>query len=138
MATRLLAACLLSSLLAVPTLTQAIPTTWDYFGVCTAGDCSVVGSLTGTLTGDPATYSAGNEINEFFDLDEFALVGDLTNWTFTLGGYTLSGDHALGTYNLDSAGNIVSGTMLFGDLFALEFLDVGSGRWTFSGTDADS
>ena len=52
-------------LLALPSLTYAIPMTEDYTGVCTTGDCGVVPSVTGTLSGDSGLFGPDNEINEY-------------------------------------------------------------------------
>lgn len=112
--------------LALPGLASAIPTTWTYNGVCTVGDCDIVPTVTGTISGDPSIVPPANEINEY------ALIGDLTSYSFVIGGYTFSGNDALGTYYLDATGNIIGGSMTFGNLVALEFLDVGSAKWSFS------
>jgi hypothetical protein len=59
------------------------------------------------------------------------LFGDLTSYSFTIGSYSFSGSRGLGSYILNSSGNIVGGTMVFGNILALEFLDVGSASWSF-------
>src|ERR1700754_3517207 len=87
--------------LAAPFYANAIPMTWNYSGVCTSGDCSVVPTITGTLVGDP-TLLGGNQ-----DLTEFLLIGELISYNFTIGGYQFSGSDALGNYRLDGSGNIV-------------------------------
>lgn len=116
-------------LLALPSLSFAIPMTWNYTGACTAGDCDVVPSVTGTLSGDPELLWPNDQ------LDQIVVFGDVTSYSFTIGSYVYSGSSALGNYQLDSSGNIVGGSMTFGDLFSLEFLDLGSATWSFSDTD---
>lgn len=111
--------------LVAPLYANAIPMTWTYTGVCDKGDCSIIPSITGSLSGDPTTVWPNDQLNEF-------LIGDVTSYSFTFGGYTLSGTSASGSYQLDGAGNIIGGTMTFGDLARLEFLDVGSARWSFT------
>lgn len=115
--------------LAAPLYANAIPVTWNYAGVCTHGDCDVVSSITGTLTGDPGVWGPSNQLNEYF------LFGDLTSYSFNVGGYEFSGARGLGSYQLDGAGNIVGGTMSFGNILALEFLDVGAATWHIIDTD---
>ncbi|HET9445048.1 MAG TPA: PEP-CTERM sorting domain-containing protein, partial [Steroidobacteraceae bacterium] len=58
------------------------------------------------------------------------LFGELTSYSFTLGGYHFSGTRGQGSYDLDGSGNIVGGSMIFANLFALDFLDVGGAQWT--------
>jgi hypothetical protein len=113
-------------LLALPSLTYAIPMTWNYTGVCTTGDCGVVPSVTGTLSGDSGSFGSNNEINEYL-----FLFGDLTSYSFTIGSYHYSGTAADGTYLLDGSGNIVGGSMRFGGLL-FEYIDAGSATWTFN------
>jgi hypothetical protein len=110
--------------LAAPLYANAIPMTWNYTGVCTAGDCSDVPSITGTVTGDPASFGSANELN-----DLLFILGDITSYSFNVGGYTFSGTHGNGTYQLNASGNIVGGTMTFGNILALDFLDVGAASW---------
>ncbi len=117
-------AILATAALAVPFYANAIPVTWTYDGVCTAGDCDVIPSISGTLAGDPA--SLGNPSA----LSEYILFGELTSYSFTVGGYHFSGTRGEGSYDLDAAGNIVGGSMIFANLFALDFLGVGSAHWT--------
>src|SRR5688572_4835510 len=109
-----------SMLLALPGLSAAVPMTWTYSGTCSWGNCEDVPSISGSLSADPQSYGDDDEINEF------ALFGDLIGYSFTVGDYTFSGSSGLGTYFLDSTGNITGGSMIFANLFALEFLDVGS------------
>jgi hypothetical protein len=109
----------------LPTLSFAIPITWNYSGVCTHGDCDEVPTISGTLTGDPTINPPANELSEFI------FNGEVASYSFTLGSYEISGTSAVGTYILDAAGNIVSGSMLFGDIFKLDFLNVGALTWTF-------
>jgi hypothetical protein len=109
---------------AFPGLSSAIPMQWTYSGTCTWGDCSDVPSITGTLLADPGRFGSPNQINEF------VLFGDLIAYSFTVGSQTFSGTAGLGTYHLDALGNIVGGSMLFGDLFALDILSVGSATWS--------
>lgn len=126
---KLVLGALSSVLLALPVVSSAVPMNWTYSGTCTWGDCAEVPSISGSLSADPQSYGAGNEINEY------ALFGDLISYSFTLGSYSFSGNTGLGTYLLDGAGNIVGGTMKFGDLVALEFLDVGSAKWSILDVD---
>lgn len=116
--------------LVAPLSANALPMTWNYTGVCTAGDCGAVPSITGTLTGDPTSFGSPNQLNDFL----FA-VGDITSYSFNVGGYVFSGTHGHGSYNLDAGGNIVGGTMTFANLLALEFLDVGTASWHIIDTD---
>jgi hypothetical protein len=115
-------------LLALPGVSSAVPMTWTYSGTCTWGNCADVPSITGSLRADPG---ADNQINQFFDL------GDLIEYDFTVGGYNFSGTGGLGTYYLDSVGNITGGWMKFGNVFALEFLDVGSAAWSVNDKDCN-
>jgi hypothetical protein len=114
--------------LAVPSLSSAVPTTWNYSGVCTSGNCSALPTITGTISGDPTLWGPSNELNEYL------IGGDLFSYTFTIGSHTVSGTGGQGTYRLDSTGNIIGGSMAFDNLFALEFLDVGNASWSFSDT----
>jgi hypothetical protein len=114
----------LALLAALPSVSLAVPTTWTYTGTCSVGDCDVVPSISGTLTGDPELFGPPDELNQF-------ILGDINSYTFQFGGYELSGFAGFGTYVLDAAGNIIGGSMSFGDIFKLEFLDVGSATWTF-------
>jgi hypothetical protein len=116
---------LLAAAALAPATSMAVPMTWSYTGTCTAGDCGVISSITGTLSGDPAAVFPADRLTHAL------LFGELTSFSWTLGSYSYSGTMAVGEYRLDPAGNIVSGSMLFGDAFALEFLDVGSARWSF-------
>ncbi|HMN42997.1 MAG TPA: PEP-CTERM sorting domain-containing protein [Povalibacter sp.] len=118
-----------SMLLALPGLSAAVPMNWTYSGTCSWGNCEDVPSIAGSLWADPQSYGSGNEINEY------ALFGDLIGYTFTVGEYSFSGTAGLGTYYLDSAGNITGGSMIFANLFALEFLDVGGATWSILDTD---
>lgn len=110
--------------LTAPLYANAIPVTWNYAGVCTNGDCSVVPSITGTLIGDPTRFGSDNELNEYS-----FILGDITSYSFNVGGYVFSGTRGDGSYQLDATGNIVGGTMTFGGLLALDYLDVGSATW---------
>src|SRR5262245_24614925 len=112
----LLKAILATVALAAPLYANAIPITWTYAGVCTAGDCDDIPSISGTLAGDPALL--GNPSS----LSEFILFGELTSYSFNVGGYSFSGTRGEGSYDLDAAGNIVGGSMTFANLFALDFL----------------
>jgi hypothetical protein len=126
MKTRLMGALASLLLLAgLPSVSFAVPMTWNYSGVCTSGDCNVVPSITGTLAGDPDLFGSSNELNEYL------LFGDLTSYSFTIGSYSFSGSRGVGSYILNGSGNIVGGTMTFGDILALEFLGVGSATWSF-------
>jgi hypothetical protein len=115
--------------LGIPSLSSAVPMTWNYAGVCTAGDCSDVPVITGTISGDPALSGPSNQLNEYL------LFGDLFSYSFTIGSQTVSGTSGLGTYTLDATGNIIGGSMSFGNLFSLDFLDVGGATWSFKDTD---
>lgn len=115
--------------LALPGVSSAVPMNWTYSGTCTWGNCADIPSITGSLWADPQSYGSGNEINEY------ALFGDLIGYSFTVGDYTFSGTAGLGTYYLDSAGNITGGSMTFANLFALEFLDVGNATWSIKDTN---
>jgi hypothetical protein len=116
--------------LAAPLYANAIPMTWTYTGVCTAGDCSDVPSISGSVSGDPASFGSANQLNDFL-----FIFGDITSYSFTVGGYSFSGTHGDGTYQLDASGNIVGGTMTFANVLALEFLDVGAASWHIVDTD---
>jgi len=113
----------------VPSLTHAIPTAWTYAGICTSGDCADVPTVAGTISGDPTSFWPSDELNSY------ALFGDLTSWSFTIGSYAFSGTNAAGTYVLDASGNIVGGSMTFGSLLALDFLSIGKAAWSFVDTD---
>jgi hypothetical protein len=112
--------------LAAPLYANAIPMTWNYSGVCKGGDCSDVPTITGTLIGDPTRRGDPNELN-----DPLFSAGDLTSYDFYFGDHHISGNDAFGTYTLDALGNITGGSMTFGNLFALQLLDVGS-TWSLS------
>lgn len=117
-------------LIALPALSFAGPITWTYNGTCDWGGCSGQ-AITGTIIGDPTTYGSSNELNEYL------LYGEIDFYSFTVGSYTFSGGSltAEGTYLLDAVGNIVGGSMTFGDLsniFALEFLGIGSATWSIT------
>jgi hypothetical protein len=116
-------------LLALPSLSFAVPMSWTYSGTCSWGDCGEVSSITGVLTADAALYGSSSEINEY------ALFGDLIDYSFTVGDYSFSGSSGLGTYLLDGLGNITGGSMTFANIFALEFLGVGSASWSIVDTD---
>lgn len=104
----------------------AVPMTWNYSGTCSVGDCSAVPSITGTLSGNSASYGNPNELGQLF------YIGEVSSYTFNIGGSTYSGSNALGSYNLDAAGNIIGGAMqFFGNFFQLD-LSVGAFSWTFS------
>jgi len=118
-----------SMLLALPGLSAAVPMTWTYSGTCSWGNCDDVPSISGSLSANPQSYGDDDEINEY------ALFGDLIGYSFTVGDYTFSGTSGLGTYFLDSAGNITGGSMIFANLFALEFLSVGDATWSIVDTD---
>jgi hypothetical protein len=109
----------------LPSVSLAVPMTWSYSGVCTSGDCSVVPSITGTLSGDPALWGPGSQLNEY------VLWGDLTSYSFSIGSYDFTGVRGIGSYELDASGNIVGGSMTFANLLALEFLGVGNATWSF-------
>ena len=115
-----------TAVLAAPLYANAVPTTWNYSGVCTAGDCSVVPTVVGTLTGDPSEWGNSSELRGGL------LFSELTSYHFLIGGYEFQGSDALGAYQLDNSGNIVGGSMTFGSLARLEFLDLGAARWHFS------
>ena len=103
----------------------AVPVTWNYSGACTAGDCSKVPTITGTLNGDASKYGDSDELGQLF------YFGEVSSYSFTLGGNTYSGSNALGAYDLDAAGNIIGGSMqFFGDFFQLD-LSVGAFSWYF-------
>jgi hypothetical protein len=115
--------------LAAPFYANAIPVTWNYSGVCTKGDCDVVSSISGSLTGDAHGDGQLNEV--------LYLLGDLTSYNFTLRNshgvtYSFDGVHGDGTYYLNGAGDITGGSMTFANLFSLEFLtgDAGAGSWS--------
>jgi hypothetical protein len=122
----LIKAIVATAVLAAPLYANALPVTWNYSGVCTHGDCSVVPSITGTLTGDPTWL--GNPL----ELRGGILFSELTSYHFSIGGYEFSGSDALGAYDLDASGNITGGSMTFGSLARLEFLDLGAATWHFS------
>lgn len=111
--------------LAAPMYANAIPMTWTYNGTCLYGDCGAVPSIHGTLVGDPTLRGPSDELN-----DPLIFSGDLLSYDFWIGSIHLSGDGstAVGNYDLDSSGNIKSGSMTFGDvnLFSLRLLDVGA------------
>jgi hypothetical protein len=113
------------ALVSAPAL--AVPTTWNYSGVCNSGNCGVIPTITGSLSGDPSLEGSANELSQFF------LFGELTSYAFQLGSYSYSGSSAVGSYNLDAAGNIIGGSMVFGEvgLFSLELLDLGAFKWSF-------
>lgn len=117
-------------LLGLPALSFAGPITWTYSGTCDWGACSGQ-SIAGTIVGDPTAYGIGNELNEYL------LYGEIDSYSFTVGSYSFGGGSltAKGTYELDAVGNIIGGSMTFGDfsnLFALEFLGVGSTTWSIT------
>jgi hypothetical protein len=111
-----------------PSFASAIPITWNYSGICTGGDCEVIPAVTGAVTGDPTVLAPFNQLDE-----PLFSAGDLTGYTFSIGSLVLSGTGATawGSYQLDASGNIVGGEMLFGQLFQLRFLGVGSATWAF-------
>ena len=118
----------LAAALCGPGIANAIPMTWTYFGTCTIGDCGAVPTVSGTISGDAATLPPSNSLSGFFEI---------TSYSFTAGSTTISGGSgsAVGSYDLDGAGNIVGGSVLFSDLFQLEFLGAGYNSWSFSNTD---
>jgi hypothetical protein len=119
-----------------PAFASAIPMTWTYSGICTGGDCDVIPTVAGTLHGDPAVLPPFNQLDE-----PLFSAGDLTSYSFSIGSLVLSGTGATawGSYELDAGGNIVGGEMLFGELFQLRFLGVGSATWAFvNGLTADN
>lgn len=116
--------------LAAPLCAYAVPTTWNYTGVCEGGACGLVPGITGELSGNPGAFGPSNELNDYF-----FLFGDLTSYHFNVGGYEFSGTHGDGAYQLDSSGNIVGGTMTFSNILALEFLGVGAATWSIIDTD---
>jgi hypothetical protein len=97
----------LAVLLCVPVAANAVPITWSYSGEC---DFGCTGSISGTLTGNPAG-----------GLALFLSPGEVINYSFTLTGSlngVISGNSSsvggLG-YVLNSAGDIVLGQMTFGN-----------------------
>jgi hypothetical protein len=111
-----------------PSIANAIPMTWTYFGTCTSGNCGAVPTVSGTISGDAATLYPSNSLSGFFEI---------TSYSFTAGSTTISGGSgsAVGSYDLDGAGNIVGGSVLFSDLFELEFLGAGFNQWSFVNFD---
>ena len=110
--------------LAAPFYAHAIPMTWNYTGICNK-DCDGINSFTGTLAGDPSKW--GNDL-ELRGL----LFDEVSSWSFAINGHEISGTEATGAYDLNAAGEIIGGSMTFGNLATLEFLDVGSGNWHFT------
>ena len=119
----------LAMIVGLPSVSSAAPMSWNYSGVCLAGDCSDVPSITGSLVGDPTLFGSPGELNEY------VVLGDLFSYSFNIGSYQFNGTRGSGSYTLDAGGNIVGGTMTFGDLVSLEFLDVGSATWHIKDTD---
>lgn len=119
----------LAAALCGPGIANAVPMTWTYFGTCTSGNCGAVPTVSGTIAGDAATLPPSNSLSGFFEI---------TSYSFTAGSSTISGGSgsAIGSYDLDAAGNIVGGSVLFSDLFELEFLGAGYNTWSFSNTDS--
>ena len=113
--------------LAAPMYANAIPITWNYAGVCTAGDCGEVPSVTGTLTGDPNLFGDPEYLSEF-------ILGEVLSYNFWFGGHNVSGSGAIGEYRLDANRNIIGGSMIFGNL-SLNFADVGASSWSFIDKD---
>jgi len=111
-----------------PGFASAIPMTWTYAGTCTGGDCDVIPTVGGTINGNPTVLPPFNQLDE-----PLFSAGDLTSYSFSIGSLVLSGTGATawGSYDLDASGNIVGGEMLFGELFQLRFLGVGSATWAF-------
>jgi len=111
-----------------PGIANAIPMTWTYFGTCSSGNCGAVPTVSGTISGDAATLPPSNSLSGFFEI---------TSYSFTAGSSTISGGSgtAVGSYDLDAAGNIVGGSVLFSDLFELEFLGAGYNTWSFVNFD---
>ena len=112
--------------LAAPVYANAIPITWNYSGVCTAGDCGEVPSVTGTLTGDPNLFGDPGYLSEF-------IIGEVLSYNFWFGGHNVSGSGAIGEYQLDANRNIIGGSMIFGSLSLNA--DVGAGSWSFTDKD---
>jgi len=119
-----------ATLMALPGLSSAMPMSWTYSGTCSWGDCSDVPSISGSISADPTLWGSDDAINEY------ALVGDLISYSFTFGGSTYTGSSGLGSYYLDSMGNITGGSMSFGNLFTFEV--VGSSSWSIGGLFADA
>lgn len=119
-----------TAVLTVPLYANAVPITWNYLGVCTGGDCTLVPSIEGTLTGDPTLDTLG-PFDDDGHLTEY-LLGEVLSYSFTIAGAPFSGQVAWGAYQLDSLGNIVSGTMDFGTLgLTLTIGDVSDAAWSF-------
>ena len=116
--------------LAAPFYANAVPITWTYSGQCDGGACDVVPTITGELSGNPGAFGPSNELNDYF-----FLFGDLTSYSFNVGGYEFSGTHGDGSYELDASGNIVGGTMTFANILNLEFLGVGAASWCIVDTN---
>jgi hypothetical protein len=104
--------------------------TWTYSGTCTTGDCGVVPTITGTVTGDPTVVPPPDELGQLLNI-----IGDLTSYSFTLGTYHFSGSTALGSYQLDASGNIIGGAMVFGNFLQLDLVGVGVASWAFTDID---
>ena len=73
--------------LAAPFYANAVPITWTYSGQCDGGACDVVPTITGELSGNPGAFGPSNELNDYF-----FLFGDLTSYSFNVGGYELGLD----------------------------------------------
>lgn len=118
----------LAGALCGPSIANAIPMTWTYYGTCTSGNCSAVPTVSGTISGDAATLPPSNSLSGFFEI---------TSYSFLIGSSSISGGSgsAVGSYDLDAAGNIVGGTVLFSDWFELEFLGAGYNEWSFKNYD---
>jgi hypothetical protein len=119
---------ILAGALCGPSIANAIPMTWTYFGTCTSGNCGAVPTVSGTISGDAATLPPSNSLSGFFEI---------TSYSFLIGSSAISGGSgsALGSYDLDAAGNIVGGTVLFSNWFELEFLGAGYNEWSFKNVD---
>jgi PEP-CTERM motif-containing protein len=123
----LLKAIVATVTLAAPVYANAIPMTWNYTGACVGGDCTSFPSIVGTLVGDPTLDPFGQDDR----LTDLFLVGELTHYSFTIGGNTFSGNDAIGEYRLNAAGNIVDGSMTFANLgLILTIGDVSDAVWS--------
>jgi len=115
----------LAALLCASGIANAVPMTWSYSGTgsCTVG-CSGAVNVSGTITGNPTI------------LNSSLLSGfELSTWSFAISGAiseSYSGVFALGDYSLGAGGAITGGSMVFGDLFQLEFLNAGATTWSFT------
>ncbi len=111
------------ALMSIAGAAMAVPMSWTYSGSCAYG-CT---SISGSLFGDPTLSGLSNELNE-----PFLGSGDVTSFNFVVDSIVFSGDgtNASGNYNLDSSGNIVGGSMGFGQL--LFYINANAGSSVFS------